>query len=217
MMLLALVSPPVAAVAQRFAQTSRGVVSFRLHRVFDVHAGPRSRHDEIVLDGVYVNGTVAKVRVISYTIGGKQADAQQQAQLEQQWEQPKPTDVFHAPFDPKYTSEYRYRAGVNRTINFTPLLADSSHGAGVLTYDQHYDLVSYTYSPSVMPEHATSGTITDQRAAVLTNYWAVRDEMQQYQGRYALWNGAATVEVTWSSFRRFANLRQAVESISNNP
>jgi hypothetical protein len=216
-MLFALLPPPVVAVAQRFEQSNRGVVSFRLHRVFDVHAGPRSRHDDIVFDGVYVNGRVAKVHIISYAIGGKQADAEQQAQLEQDWEHPKPIDVFHAPFDPKYTSEYRYRLGANGTIHFTPLLADGSHGAGVLTYDRHYNLLWYTYDPSVMPEHATSGTITDQRGAVLTNYWAVTHEMQQYQGRYALWNGAATVEVTWSSFRRFANLLQAVESITHNP
>jgi hypothetical protein len=214
-MMLALAAPAVVwAVAARFAQSQKGIVTFRLHRVFDVHAGPKSRHDDIVFDGVYEDGTLVNMRIRSYTIGGKQADSQQQSQFEDDWLHPKA--IFHFPFDPRYVEEYLYRVS-GKTVAFTPLSADASHGTGVFTYDKQRNVVSFTYSPGVMPEYARSGTIADQRAPVLSNYWAVTHETQEYTGRYALWNGGATVDLSWTSFRRAASVQQAEAYISRNP
>jgi hypothetical protein len=207
----------VSAVAARFVQSQKGTVSFRLHRVFDVHAGPQSRHDDIVFDGVYKNGTLVNMRIVSYTIGGKDADAQQSTQFEEDWLHPKPSAIFHPPFDPRYLSEYHYQFNGDGVVAFTPLLQDASHATGTFTYDENDNLLSYTYAPCVMPEYAKSGMIWDRRGAVLPNYWAVTHETQQYKGHYALWNGGATVEITWTNFRRFATLGQAVEYISRNP
>jgi hypothetical protein len=214
-MMLALAAPAtVWAVAARFAQTQKGVVSFRLHRVFDVHAGPKSRHDDIVFDGVYANGVLVKMHIVSYSIGGKQADADQLSQFQEDWLHPKV--VFHFPFDPRYLAEYLYRVS-GKTVTFTPLSADASHGTGAFNYDQQKNVVSFTYSPGAMPEYARSGTIADQRAPVLPNYWAVTHETQQYDGRYALWNGGATVDLSWTNFRRAGSVQQAEDYISRNP
>jgi hypothetical protein len=215
-MVLALVPPAiVSAAATRFSHSVRGVVSFRLHRVFDVHAGPKSRHDDIVFDGVYADGILVKLHILSYTIGGKEADAQQRADFEQQWVQTSPKVTFHMPFDPRFLDEYSYRVS-GSTVAFTPLSPDASNGSGTFAIDQQHNVLSYTYTPTAMPEYATSGTISDQRAEVLPNYWTVTRETQQYKGRYALWNGGATVDITWTNFRRYASLRQAAENITRN-
>ena len=62
-------------VAQRYAETTRGVVTFQMHRVFDVHDPFRSRHEDIVMNGVYDDGVLVRVHVISDTIDGKPANA----------------------------------------------------------------------------------------------------------------------------------------------
>jgi hypothetical protein len=204
----------VTAAANRFAQTTRGIFGFRLHRVFDVHAGPSSRHDDLVFDGVFDDGRIVSVRVVSYTIGGKQADAQQRSQIVQQWAHPKPDAVFHPPFDRRYLPDYRYRPQSGRTVAFTALVKNNAHGSGTFTYDRADNVTSDTYVPSVMPPYATSGTITDRRQPVLPGYWAVTRETQQYSGRYALWRGGAAVEMTYSRFRRFRNLAAADRALA---
>jgi hypothetical protein len=208
-----MVPPIVASIGKRFAQTSRGVVAFRMHRVFDVHAGPSSRHDDLVLWGVYNNGTLVSVRILSDTVGGKAQTPDQIASAQQQWTHPKPGDAFHPPFDPRYFREYRYGPNTPEWISFESLVNDSGHGTGSFAYDSSENVTSYTYSPSVMPQYATSGTITGTRRRVLPGYWAVTQETQQFAGRYALWKGGATVQLTWSEFRRYGSVSAAVAAI----
>ncbi|MBV8435731.1 MAG: hypothetical protein JO029_15730 [Candidatus Eremiobacteraeota bacterium] len=214
-MLLAVSVPAVvASVGQRFVQTSRGYVTFRLHRVFDVHAGPSSRHDDLVLEGVFSNATLVSVRIVSDTIGGKAQTPDEIATAEEEWVHPKSGDAFHAPFDPRYFGEYSYRAQpVRSAITFTSLVSDGGHGSGSFSYDRKYDVTSYTYEPSVMPQYAKTGTVSGTRAGVLPGYWAITQETQQYQGHYALWNGGATTQYTWSDFRRFGTLAEAERAI----
>ena len=80
--------PALTQVAQRFVETSRGVVAFQLHRVFDVHGGFSKRHDDLVLNGIYQNGQLMRVRVVSYAIDGKAASSSDVAGVEQSWNHP---------------------------------------------------------------------------------------------------------------------------------
>jgi hypothetical protein len=213
-MLAALTVPPlVVSIGQRYERSTRGVVAFKMHRVFDVHAGPSSRHDDLVLDGVYRDGTLVNVHILSDTIGGKPQSADRIAAAEQQWVHPKPGDVFHAPFDPRYSAEYRYGPCAGTTVSFTPLIHDAAHGAGAFTLDARENVVAYTYTPSDMPQYATAGTVRGTRKNVLSGYWATTQEIAQYSGRYALWKGGATVEYTMSEFRRYPSLSAAVAAI----
>src|SRR5215471_8775355 len=75
--------PGLAQVAQRFAQTSQGYVAFKLHRVFDVHGGLQRRHEDLVMNGVYRDGALVRVRVVSYAINGRRAGASDVAGVEQ--------------------------------------------------------------------------------------------------------------------------------------
>jgi hypothetical protein len=188
-------------------------VNFRLHRVFDVHAGFSKRHEDLVLSGVYEDGVIAKVRVIAYTIDGRNADAQQQASMAQDYENPKPGETFAVPFDSRNAANYSYQQQGIGTIGFTSALHDAAHGSGTFTYDQTNNVIAYTYQPNVLPPHASWGEITDRRSEVLPGYWAVTQETQNYKGSYGPFAGAGTVEIDYSDFRRFSSLQSAIDAL----
>ncbi len=198
-------------VGTRLRQTSRGVVAFRLHRTFSVHAGFSHRYEELVIDGIYENGTFVRARVRSYTINGNAADAGVKQSMERQYESPKPGTTFEPPFDLRYTSAYRYAIDPSRTIAFSSSARDAAHGNGIFAYDARGDVLWYEYQPGALPPYATSATITDRRAEVLPGYWAVTSETQQYKGKYGPFPGAGTVQIDFSHFRRYHSLQQAID------
>jgi hypothetical protein len=199
--------------AQRYAETSRGIVGFSLHRTFDVHAGFSSRHEELVMDGIFEDGNVVKVRISLDTIDGKPVDTATRASVEKGYEHPLPTDVFNAPFDHRYLNAYQFQMAGPQQIAFSSTLSDAAHGNGTFSYDASGDVLSYTYQPNVLPPHASFGEVTDRRAQVLPGYWAVTQEVQQYHGSYGPFPGAGTVEITFSDFRRFSDLPSALRAI----
>jgi hypothetical protein len=204
--------PALLQVAQRFAETSRGVVTARLHRVFDVHGGFSSRHEDLVMDAVYDSGTLVRVRVWSYAINGKTASAADVSTVEQSWNHPKPGDVFAAPYDPGHLNEYQYQRGGPSTIYFASNVRDAGHGRGSFTYDAQDNVTSVTYQPNELPPHATTGEIRDLRAEVLPEYWAATQETQTYRGAYGPFAAAGTIQVYYSNFRRYPDLQSALEA-----
>lgn len=205
--------PELTLVVQRFAETTRGIVSFHLHWTMDVHAGFSGRHEDRLIVGISDDGAIVKVRVLSYTIDGKAAGDAAQAALEQGYEHPKPGDLFNAPFDPRYLGEYQYQSSGPQKISFTSNLRDAAHGNGSMSYDAADNVVDYTYQPNALPPHASSAEVTDRRTEVLPGYWAVTQETQQYKGSYGPFPGAGTVQSTFSDFRRFADLQSALRAI----
>lgn len=206
--------PAVTLVAERFAQTSRGIVAFHFHRVFDVRAGFSSRHEDLVMDGVYDDGAIAKVRIVSYAIDGKPASAADQSAVTDAWEHPKPTEAFHPPFDPRYLTAYQYQVTGPQKVAFTSSVADAAHGSGVFTYDGSNNVLELTYHPNVLPPHATFAEITDRRAEVLPGYWAVTEESHLYKGSYGPFSGKGTIQITYSNFRRFPDLQSALKDLA---
>jgi hypothetical protein len=200
-------------VAHRFVETTGGIVGFRLHRVLDVHAGFSHRHEDLVMTGIYQDGTTVKVRIVSYTINGKPASASADAAMTKAFEHPKPGTAFQPPFDPRYTGGYSYRTAGPSTIAFASGVRDEAHGSGAFAYDASHDVVWYAYQPNALPAHATFGTILDQRSEVLPNYWAVTHETQQYKGHYGPFAGAGLQEADYSGFSRFPNLESALRSL----
>ena len=206
--------PAVTLVAERFAQTSRGIVGFHFHRLFDVRAGFSSRHEDLVMDGVYDDGAIAKVRIVSYTIDGKAASAADQAAVKDAWEHPKPTEAFQPPFDPRYLTAYQYQVSGPQKVAFTSPVADAAHGNGAFTYDENNNVVDLTYHPNALPPHANFAEITDRRAEVLPGYWAVTQESHLYKGSYGPFSGQGTIQITYSNFRRFPDLQSALKDLA---
>src|SRR5579884_1500899 len=203
----------VAQIAQRTAAQEKGFVTYRLHRVFDVHAGPRHRRDEWFLAVATQDGTIVKVRVLRASIGGSAADAAKTAEIENQYEHPKPDDVLHRPFDPRYVSEYSYQAADAQTYRFSSAMHDGSHGNGTFSVDANGNVVKYQYTPNVLPQYATSGTVTDDRGAVLQNYWSLTRESHEYRGHYLIFGGGATAVITYDQYKRYPDLNSAVSAL----
>jgi hypothetical protein len=212
-MLPASAPPALAQVAQRYFETSRGVVTFRLHRVFEVHGGFSSRHEDLVLEGIYENGVTVRVRVHSYAIDGKAASAADVSSLEESWNHPKAGDVFAPPFDPRHLDEYQYESAGPSALAFASNVRDAGHGRGILGYDAQYDVVSVSFQPNVLPPHASSGQITQLRAQVLPGYWATTQETQSYRGSYGPFAAAGTLQLTFTNFRRFPDVASALRSL----
>lgn len=205
--------PAIATIAHRFAETSRGVVGFQLHRTFDARAGFSSRHEDMVMNAIVVDGSISKVRVLSYTIDGKTAGAAAVSDMEHSWENPKPDEAFAPPFDARNLSGYQYQAGVAGTIRFTSTVHNAAHGNGSFTYDAQGDVLSCVYQPNALPPHAKSGEVSDRRAEVLPGYWAVTEETQNYKGSVGPFPGTGTVQVVYSGFQRFADLPTALRAL----
>lgn len=203
----------VALAAERTQRFERGIIGFRLHRVFDVHAGPYHRHDDLEFAGVYEDGRLVKVRILHQQVGGKETDAQTKAQAAAAYEHPAPLDVFARPFDPAHLSEYSYEAAEARTFRFRALVRDAAHGDGTFTLDGDGNVVGVQYSPAVMPRYARSGTVTEERAEVLPSYWTTVKETHHYGGRYAIFSGGADVTIEQSRFVRFATEAQAFAAL----
>lgn len=201
--------PAIVRIAEQTRRSERGIVGYRLHRVFDVHAGPFGRHDEFELAVISVDGKTDSVRVLRYTIGGRQADDKARAALKSQYEHPNPQDLFARPFDSAYLAEYRFEQIDPRTFRFVPFTRDSRHGEGRFSVDADGNVVSMTYTPGVMPQHASSGSITIARAQVLPKYWMQTRETHEYRGRYAIFSGSATVSIEASGFTSFADVASA--------
>lgn len=206
--------PALVQVAQRYTQTNRGVVTFQMHRVFDVHGGFSKRHEDLVMNGVYDDGALVRVHVVSYSINGSAASASDVSNVEQSWNNPKPADVFAPPFDSRNFDAYQYRSGAPSTIDFTSSVHDAGHGSGNFAYDAQANVVSYTYQPNALPPHATSGEITDRRSEVLPGYWAATEETQEYKGNYGPFSAAGTIQVSYSDFRRLPDLQSALRAMS---
>jgi hypothetical protein len=205
--------PALAQVAHRYMKTTQGVVAFQILRVFDVHGGFSSRHEDLVMNGIYDNGRLVRVRVVSYSINGRAASATEIAGVEQSWNHPNPSDVFAPPYDARNFGGYHYTGGGPSTIYFQSDIRDAGHGRGSFTYDAQGDVVGVTYQPDVLPPHASSGTITDLRSEVLPRYWAVTQETQQYRGTYGPFAAAGTIQVWYSNFRRYPNLQSALSAL----
>lgn len=204
----------VTQAAERTELTERGVAGWRVHRVFDVHAGPYARHDDMEFAAVYQDGVLVKMHIIYQKVGGKETDAATKAQTEQKYEHPAPGDVFSRPYDPKSLNDYTYEIVNPQTVRFTTKVRDAGHGDGTFTVDNAFNVVSVKYTPAAMPQHASSGTVTDQRAQVLPNFWAATQEVQEYRGHYAIFGGSATATITQSAFSRFPDVTTATAALN---
>lgn len=209
--------PAIVQIAQHVQRRESGVVSYDLTRTFDAHVGPLRRHEELQLAIVSQDGTTVKVRVIRYQIGGRDQDANARAQIEEKYEHPNPQDVFHRPFDLRYLNEYTYDNANAQTVHFMSRIQDSSHADGSFTLDKDGNVVEVEYSPKVLPQYASAGTVTDDRAQVLPNYWSVTREVHHYRGHYAIFGGHADVDIEYSQFKRFADLQSATAALGSGP
>lgn len=192
----------VTQVADRTTAATRGTVNCSYERTFRVHAGPASRSDHMIFQGVYDDGVLVGVHVVEDTLGGVAASAAQREQTENEYEHPKPGDLFRAPWDARFLGEYTYRIVDPATVAFSSLVNDTAHGDGTFTVDAQGDVLTYQYAMSANLQYVTRSTISGERSEVLPGYWAMTHEHQQYWGNYKGIAGGATTEIAQTAFHR---------------
>jgi len=210
--------PAIVRTASRtYAAQTRGIIGMQRHFTTQVRGGP-VQHDEQSDSGQLMqNGRFVSIAYYRIARDGRPFSAGQIAQRSEQtnkdWTQGK--IFFKEPYDPRYLSEYAYgqpqmecASCPPRTaaVAFTSLFRDSQHGSGTMYIDRtKAHIVKLTYTPNVLPPHASSGTITEVGGQALPDLWYVVRIDEIYHGRAFIFSGTGAFTGIFDHFRRFPN------------
>jgi len=153
------------------------------------------------------------LRGIKLTQNGREASTADSEAVKQRLQSSTAGWGFSVPFDARHFSEYHYVLAGANTVRFTGVSRDVHHGDGSFSVNAAGDVVRMVYAPSVLPDHATSGTITTERAEVLPSFWATTIETQHYDGRYGPFRGTGDIVSRESHFVRFASRSAALSAL----
>lgn len=163
--------------------------------------------------GAYVRLKYYRVVRDGQSFSKKQV-ADRDAEANQGWSAGK--IFFKEPYDRRFLTDYRFESapcqgcsGSEVAIRFGSDVHDAQHGNGTMRIDMPSGRVqALTYTPNVLPPHATSGTVTETGSQAAPDVWYVTRIEQKYDGRLFLLSGAVTVISTFDHFQRFATVAQ---------
>ncbi len=182
-----------------------------------IHHTEQSDSGQILLNGAY-----AGIKYYSILEDGEQFSAAKLAQRDsttnKDWSAGKV--FFKEPYDPRYFGDYQFAGakdgGGQTAVQFSSSIHDSQHGAGTVWIDDRTaHVVKLTYSPYVLPPHATSGTVTEIGGQALPKLWYVVRIDESYQGKVFVLHGSGVFTGTFNHFRRFPNLQSAQAALAN--
>ncbi len=213
-MLSANVPPIVAQAAQTAALENAGVTVHERHISLVAEAGPAhfsQTNDAIMLmtDGLYTHIHYVRMEENGHTLSAKEIEkreAENNAALE------RGEGVFKQPFDRRYLGDYEYTTAPCDCesnaidVHFSSFLHDEEHGAGTMQIDPATGhVLALTYTPNVMPDHASSGTVTETFGQAIAGLWTIVRIDRVYNGRVLFVAGHGTVTETLDHFHHFTN------------
>jgi hypothetical protein len=219
--------PGVPEVVQRaqavFTTSMRGILGLQRHFTTTIDAGI-ARHSEesesgmLFKDGVFVTAKYYKIVDDNKPLSEKQI-VDRDAQTNQGWATGK--IFFKEPYDPRYVGDYKFaeQAGCDCgmgmvAVTFSSEVRDAQHGAGTMWIQSASGRVTkLTYTPYVLPPHATSGTCTETSGEALPNVWTVMRIDEVYQGRELILKGSATFVGTFDHFERFSSVAEGETAV----
>lgn len=184
------------------------------HIDLNVSAGPAhysEQNDAMVLieDGAYKH-----MRYMRIVQNGKVLSADDLTQRESQ----NNDDLEHGkaffkqPFDARYLRDYTYTdtacaCGPHaRQIAFHSDVRDDQHGDGTMVIDPSTGLVmNVTYTPNVLPQHASSATTVETFGEAVPGVWTVVRIDRTYGGHVAFIRGTGTMTERLDHFQRFGS------------
>jgi hypothetical protein len=194
----------VELAAQLAARDHVGIVGYRITRTGQISAGPYHRKDDVTLAAIFENDRLIAVRVLSDAVNGRDASAPDRQALEKQLLDGSKKNSFAVPFDARHFDEYRYRVQGGH-VEFVTALRDTQHGDGFFDVSAAGAVVTLQYVPKVFPQYVTGGTVREERAQVLPNFWATVRAAQNYDGKYLFFHGRGAFVTVNSDFHRFAS------------
>ena len=198
-----------AAVAN--ARAMQGMLVHERHMIIAVSAGPirYSEQNDAVL--LMANGLYQRLRYIRVIENGKSLDADAIAQRDAKTnrELDRGDGAFKQPFDQRFLQDYAYRTDASCACNadtvavrFRSLVRDDTHGDGVMQIDRTTGRVlDVSYTPDVLPAHASSCTTTESFAQVLPDVWTIVRIERSYHGHVAFFRGGGDVIETLDHFK----------------
>lgn len=213
----------IRRAAELSVRDHEGIIGYQSAYDTSMHGGPLHRSYHYRNAYLYNDERLVKARALYKDDNGHIADA---AQLEIETRKIESEQgsgrVFAVPFDARHFSEYRYQkaacagcAAGQVAFTFTSLVPDQFHGNGSMTFDFLGHVTSLTYTPTVLPSHASKARITIYRGAVLPDYWATVRSEGHYQGRYGFIRGSADMQSRNEHFHRFSSVNAAVAALNS--
>ncbi|MEO6991863.1 MAG: hypothetical protein ABI346_02885, partial [Candidatus Baltobacteraceae bacterium] len=177
------VPPIVARAVLAYAASVKGTIGMERHFSTDVSAGPVRHREEsdsgyLMRDGAFAK--IAYYRIVrDHSTFERAALDKRNAQTNQDWSNGKV--FFKEPYDPRFTADYRFGspsacatcAAGTMAVPFTSQVHDAQHGDGTIWIDASARVVKLTYSPKVLPPHASSGTVTETSGQATPDLWYV--------------------------------------------
>jgi hypothetical protein len=216
----------VQRVALGYAAELHGAIGMQRHFSTTIKAGP-IRHTETSESGVlFNNGAFVKMKYYSIVDDGKAFSTDKVATRESQanadWAAGK--IFFKEPYDRRFFADYGYSppqactgcpAGL-LVVNFTSAIRDDQHGNGMMWIDSATARVKeLIYTPNALPQHATSGSITEFTSNVAPGIWYVTRIDETYQGKVAIIKGTGQFSGSFDRVRRFASAAQGEAALSD--
>ena len=208
----------VVSASRAYAAQVRGVIGMQRHFGTQIHGGPVTHGETSDSGQLMQNGQFTRIAYYRIVRDGKAFSAaqiaQRNSQTNQDWSQGKV--FFKEPYDPHYMSDYAFGALQNGCsacpagtvgVPFTSSVKDAQHGGGVMYIARAgFHVVRLTYTPNVLPPHATSGTIVETGGQALPGLWYVVRIDETYRGHAFLFSGSGTFTGVFDHFRRFASV-----------
>ncbi|MEO6991440.1 MAG: hypothetical protein ABI346_02730, partial [Candidatus Baltobacteraceae bacterium] len=76
-------------------------------------------------------------------------------------------------------------------------------------------VVKLTYSPKVLPPHASSGTVTETSGQATPDLWYVTRIDETYAGHVLFVKGTGTFTGTFDRFKKFATLAEGLKALED--
>jgi hypothetical protein len=225
-------APAVPSVVLRasiaFDAATHGLVGMQRHFATALHGGflthgERSDSGQLMLDGRSVKIAYYSIERDGHTFSALQTQ-QRSDQANEDWAAGKV--FFKEPYDPRYLSDYSFgqpqaKCGAcpvgTLAVTFASAIHDSQHGSGVMYVDAaNAHVVKLTYTPYVLPPHASSGSVTEIGGQVLPDLWYVVRIDETYRGHAFVIGGTGTFTGVFDHFRRFSSLTAGEAALQNH-
>jgi hypothetical protein len=206
-----------------FGREMRGVIVYHRHVDFDMRIGPTTRQDRNDAEIIVVDGLYERLRFVAMARSGKPLSAKDMAGEERDANEELRLGhgFFKEPYDPRYAEEYRVTAGKCdgcaggvAAVAFESDTRDAQHGFGTMQIDGAGHVLTETYTPYVLHEHANTASIVETSDEAIPGLWAVNHTEERYKGRVAMIPGSAVLQTVRDRYRRFARLDEAIEAVT---
>ena len=198
-------------LASEYAAQTRGNETFVVTTQSDIKGGPIHRTEQSEAIYAMENGSPKDKRVRKLVKNGHTAAVAELERLSTTEDGPISRFGMSAPYAIGSLADYTFAAprqsGDVFLLDFSPVLHDTFHGSGTITYSQSGNrIIAVTYKPAVLPKEPgsvviTATTIEVAFGQVLPDHWDVVRITRSFAGHEGPFGGHGTVTSSYDGYR----------------